>query len=101
MAIILKDPVNLNDVIASLNFFTKDELITLNNAVLKIAKAKNRMESVIKAATLTVGQEVEINQPRHKGQKFIIKKVKRTKCIIQAKDNIMESYNCPISMLIA
>ena len=51
--------------------------------------------------TLKVGQVVEINQAKHRGQKFIIKKVKRTKCIIQAKDNMMETYNCPISMLIA
>ena len=66
-----------------------------------MARAKSRVESVVKSATLKVGQEVEIDQAKHKGQKFIIKKVKRTNCIIQAKDNMLESYNCPISMLIA
>jgi len=50
---------------------------------------------------LRVGQEVEINQAKHRGQKFIITKVNRTRCKIQAKDNRLESYNCPISMLIA
>ena len=91
----------LNKILSQLDQLSKDELLTLNSAVIKMAKAKSRVESVLKSATLKVGQEVEINQVKHKGQKFIIKKIKRTKCIIQAKDNIMESYNCPISMLIA
>ena len=91
----------LNKILNQLDQLSKDELLTLNSAVIKMAKAKSRVESVIKGATLKVGQEVEINQVKHKGQKFIIKKIKRTKCIIQAKDNIMETYNCPISMLIA
>jgi len=64
-------------------------------------KLKSRLQAREKGATLKVGQVVEINQAKHKGQKFIIKKVKQTKCIIQSKDNIMETYNCPISMLIA
>ena len=91
----------LNKILSQLDQLSKDELLTLNSAVIKMAKAKSRVESVIKGATLKVGQEVEINQVKHKGQKFIIKKVKQTKCIIQSKDNIMETYNCPISMLIA
>ena len=90
----------LNKILNQLDQLSKDELLTLNSAVIKMAKAKSRVESVIKGATLKVGQVVEINQVKHKGQKFIIKKIKRTKCIIQAKNNIMESYNCPISMLI-
>ena len=57
-------------------------------------------QSIIKATTLKVGQIVEINQKKHKGQKFIIKKVNRTKCVIVSKDNAFESYTCPISMLI-
>ena len=55
----------------------------------------------LKGATLKVGQEVEINQVKHRGQKFIITKINRTRCKIQAKDNRLESYNCPMSMLIA
>ena len=66
-----------------------------------MAKAKSRVESVVKGATLRVGQEVEIDQTKHKGEKFIIKRVKRTNCVIQSKDNVMVTYNCPISMLIA
>ena len=91
----------LNKILNQLDQLSKDELLTLNSAVIKMAKAKDRVESIAKSAILKVGQVVEINQAKHKGQKFIIKKVKRTKCIIQAKDNRLESYNCPISMLIA
>ena len=90
----------LNKILNQLDQLSKDELLTLNSAVIKMAKAKSRVESVIKATTLKVGQIVEINQKKHKGQKFIIKKVNRTKCVIAAKDNAFESYTCPISMLI-
>ena len=91
----------LNKILNQLDQLSKDELLTLNSAVIKMAKAKSRVESVIKGATLKIGQEVEIDQAKHRGQKFIIKKVNRTRCKIQAKDNMLESYNCPISMLIA
>ena len=37
-----------------------------------MAKAKDRVESIAKSAILKVGQVVEINQAKHKGQKFII-----------------------------
>ena len=91
----------LNKILNQLDQLSKDELLTLNSAVIKMAKAKSRVESVIKGATLKVGQEVEINQVKHRGQKFIITKINRTRCKIQAKDNRLESYNCPMSMLIA
>ena len=91
----------LNKILNQLDQLSSEELSTLNSAVVRMAKAKSRVESVIKGATLKVGQVVEINQVKHKGQKFIIKKVKRTKCVIQSKENMMETYNCPISMLIA
>ena len=91
----------LNKILSQLDQLSKDELLTLNSAVIKMAKAKSRVESVIKGAILKVGQVVEIDQAKHKGEKFIIKRVKRTNCIIQSKDNVMVTYNCPISMLIA
>ena len=91
----------LNKILNQLDQLSKDELLTLNSAVIKMAKAKSRVESVVKGATLRVGQEVGINQAKHKGEKFIIKRVKRTNCVIQSKDNVMVTYNCPISMLIS
>ena len=90
----------LDKILNQLDQLSHEELSTLNSAVVKVAKAKMRVESIIKATTLKVGQIVEINQKKHKGQKFIIKKVNRTKCVIVSKDNAFESYTCPISMLI-
>ena len=91
---------NFEKMQKELLYLSVEQLQTLNSKVVEMLKLKNRLQSREKSATLKVGQVVEINQAKHKGQKFIIKKVKRTKCIIQAKNNIMESYNCPISMLI-
>ena len=89
----------LNKILNQLDQLSKDELLTLNSAVIKMAKAKDRVESVIKATTLKVGQIVEINQKKHKGQKFIIKKVNRTKCVINDGGHTM--FTCPMSMIIA
>jgi len=91
----------INKILNQLDQLSKDELMTLNKAVIRMAKAKRSIESGIKSAILNVGQVVEINQKKHKGQKFIIKKVKRTNCVVEAKDNNSERYNCPMSMLIA
>jgi len=91
---------NFEKMQKELLYLSVEQLQTLNSKVVEMLKLKSRLQAREKSATLKVGQVVEINQAKHKGQKFIIKKVKRTKCIIQAKDNIMESYNCPISMLI-
>jgi len=92
---------NFEKMQKELLYLSVEQLQTLNSKVVEMLKLKSRLQAREKSATLKIGQVVEINQAKHKGQKFIIKKVKRTKCIIQAKDNIMETYNCPISMLIA
>ena len=92
---------NFEKMQKELLYLSVEQLQTLNSKVVEMLKLKSRLQAREKGATLKVGQVVEINQAKHKGQKFIIKKVKRTKCVIQAKDNIMETYNCPISMLIA
>ena len=91
----------LNKIEKMLGQLSSDELRTLNSMVVTTLKANNKISSIRRSASLYEGQEVEINQAKHRGQKFIIKKVKRTNCIIQSKDNVMETYNCPISMLIA
>ena len=89
----------LNKILNQLDQLSKDELITLNSAVIKMAKAKARVESVTKGATLKVGQVVEINHPKHKGQKFTIKKINRTKCVINDGGHTM--FTAPMSMIIA
>jgi len=89
----------LNKMLNQLGQLSKDELITLNDAVIKMARAKSRVESVAKGATLKVGQVVEINHPKHKGQKFTIKKINRTKCVINDGGHTM--FTAPMSMIIA
>mgnify|MGYP003129383103 FL=1 len=91
----------LNKIEKMLGQLNDDELRTLNSMVVATLKANNKISSIRKSASLYEGQEVEINQVKHRGQKFIITKVNRTRCKIQAKDNSLERYNCPISMLIA
>ena len=92
----------LNKILNQLDQLSKDELITLNSAVIKMAKAKARVESVTKGATLKVGQVVEINHPKHKGQKFTIKKINRTKCVINELGGHSHTlFTAPMSMIIA
>ena len=73
-----------------------EELRTLNSMVVAMLKTKSKMNSLRIGATLNVGDKVEINQPKHKGEIYEIVRVKRTKCIISGPQG---RYNCPISML--
>ena len=57
------------------------------------------MNSIKASATLRVGQEVELDHPKYKGQKFIIKKINRTKCVINDGGHTM--FTAPMSMIIA
>ena len=88
----------LNKIEKMLGQLSQDELRTLNSMVVATLKANNKIESIRKSNSLFVGQEVEIDQVKHRGQKFIIKKVNRTKCVITGPGG---TYNCPMSMLIA
>jgi len=91
----------LEKIEGQLGELSSEELRTLNSMVISMLKMKSKITSIRKSASLFVGQEVEINQAKHKGQKFLITKVNRTRCKIQAKDNMLEKYNCPISMIIS
>ena len=91
----------LKSIESKLGQLSVEELKTLNSMVVAMVKTKQKIDSIRRGSSLVVGQEVEIDQAKHRGQKFIITKVNRTRCKIQAKDNMLESYNCPISMLIA
>ena len=66
----------LNKIEKMLGQLSQDELRTLNSMVVATLKANSKIESIRKSGSLFVGQEVEINQAKHKGQKFIIKKEK-------------------------
>ena len=86
----------LNKILNQLDQLSSEELSTLNKAVVRMAKAKSRFESVAKGASLYEGQEVQVDHPKYRGMKFVITKVNRTRCKI--KGNV-GSFNCPISMI--
>ena len=89
----------LNSILDQLDQLSSEELSTLNTAVVRMAKAKSRMNSIKASATLRVGQVVELDHPKHRGQKFTIKKINRTKCVINDGSHTM--FTCPMSMIIA
>ncbi len=87
----------LNKVLNQLDQLSHEELLSLNKAVIRMARAKSRVESESKRHALKVGQIVEMNHPKHKGEKFEITKVKVTKCDIKGKSGW---FTVPMSMLI-
>ena len=89
----------LNSILDQLDQLSHEELSTLNTAVVRMAKAKSRMDSIKASATLKVGQVVELDHPKHRGQKFTIKKINRTKCVINDGGHTM--FTAPMSMIIA
>ena len=89
----------LNSILDQLDQLSSEELSTLNSAVVRMAKAKSRMNSIKASATLRVGQVVELDHPKHRGQKFTIKKINRTKCVINDGGHTM--FTAPMSMIIA
>jgi hypothetical protein len=89
----------LNSILDQLDQLSSEELSTLNKAVVRMAKAKSRMNSIKASATLRVGQVVELDHPKHRGQKFTIKKINRTKCVINDGSHTM--FTAPMSMIIA
>ena len=89
----------LNSILDQLDQLSSEELSTLNTAVVRMAKAKSRMNSIKASATLRVGQVVELDHPKYKGQKFTIKKINRTKCVINDGGHTM--FTAPMSMIIA
>jgi hypothetical protein len=89
----------LNSILDQLDQLSSEELSTLNTAVVRMAKAKSRMNSIKASATLRVGQVVELDHPKHRGQKFTIKKINRTKCVINDGSHTM--FTAPMLMIIA
>ena len=65
---------NFEKMQKDLLYLSVEDLRTLNGKVVEMLKLKSRLQAREKSATLKVGQVVEINQAKHKGQKFIIKK---------------------------
>ena len=91
----------LKSIQKNLSKLSNEELISLNHMVVDMLKSNRRSESFQKGLSLRPGQEVEINHPKHRGEKFVIKKVNRTRCKVVSKTNLLGSYNVPMSMIIS
>ena len=76
------------------------DLQELNKMVVRILKTNNKIDTIRKGSSLFEGMEVKINHKKNASKTFIIRKVNRTKCIIEDKANSLNKFNCPISMII-
>ena len=86
----------LKSIEIKLGQLSSEELRTLNSMVVAMLKTKSRIESIRRGSSLKVGDKVEIDQAKHRGEIYEIVRVKRTNCIISGPQG---RYNCPISML--
>ncbi len=89
----------LKSILSKLDQLSLEELSTLNDSVVRMAKAKRRFDSVSKGASLYTGQKVQVNHPKYKGMTFTITKVNRTRVKIIGGRGKVRSFNCPISMI--
>ena len=87
----------LKSIESKLGQLSNEELRTLNSMVIAMLKTKSKMNSLRVGATLNVGDKVEIDQAKHRGEVYEIVRVKRTNCIITGPGG---RFNCPISMFI-
>ena len=90
---------NFEKMQKELLYLSVEQLQTLNSKVVEMLKLKSRLQAREKSATLKIGQVVELDHPKHRGQKFTIKKINRTKCVINDGSHTM--FTCPMSMIIA
>ena len=88
----------LDSILDQLDQLSSEELLTLNKAVVRMSKAKSRVDSVVKGASLYEGQKVQVDHPKYQGMSFVITKVNRTRCKIKGD---VGTLNCPISMIVA
>jgi transcription elongation factor len=76
-----------------------DELVELNKMAIEVIKTKRRLEGTQKGYKLVIDAEVQINHAKHKGDLFIVKKINKTKAVLQHKKTNV-SYDVPFSMII-
>ena len=81
---------------AQLNQLTLEQLIKLNELVVKTVKAKRKQ--VIAEAELKVGDKVKVNHPKLQGKSLIVREIKRTTATLQLETGYF-SYKVPITMI--
>lgn len=75
-----------------------EELQMLNKQVVDMIKFKRKSVAMEKKFELQIGMEVKVNHPKLKGQKLVVKEIRRTKASLQVL-NGFASYSVPINMI--
>ena len=81
---------------AQLNQLTLEQLIKLNELVVKTVKAKRKQ--VIAATEIKIGDKVKVNHPKLQGKSLIVREIKRTTATLQLETGYF-SYKVPITLI--
>ena len=76
-----------------------DELRELNSKVVEVIKIKRSEIAWDMKNELYIGANVSVNHPKLSGKQCRVKKINRTKAVIEVLNSGMGSYNVPLSML--
>ena len=86
-----------------LNQLSIEELRVLNKKVVEVIKMKRSESAMDIKSELYVGANVSVNHPKMKGKQCRVKKINRTKVIVEVLNGPsygrVGSYNVPLSMI--
>lgn len=86
-----------------LNQLSIEELRVLNTKVVEVIKMKRSEAAMDIKEELYVGANVSVNHPKMKGKQCRVKKINRTKAIVEVLNGPsygrVSSYNVPLSMI--
>ena len=86
-----------------LNQLNIEQLRVLNNKVVEVIKMKRSESAMDIKSELYVGANVSVNHPKMKGKQCRVKKINRTKVIVEVLNGPsygrVGSYNVPLSMI--
>ena len=81
---------------AQLNQLTLEQLIKLNELVVKTVKSKRKQ--AIAEFEIKIGDKVKVNHPKLQGKSLIVREIKRTTATLQLETGYF-SYKVPITMI--
>jgi hypothetical protein len=82
----------------TLSEMTIKDLRKLNSIIIDMIDSKNNQSSLVKKASLKVGEIVTVNHKRLKGKKMEIIKINRTKAVLKEVGS-NGSFNVPIFLI--
>ena len=92
--------INLKTMtLSELKNLSIDELRELNSKIVEVIKIKRSEIAWDVKNELYIGANVSVNHPKLSGKQCRVKKINRTKAVIEVLNSGMGSYNVPLSML--